>query len=830
MLAKLGEKLTHLLGEQDFGFQKPSELEDFYQRLLNFSKIADLLPYERFDESTRLFYHQNTVGFVLEVPPLVGSSQEMQKEVSGIFQNLLFEESSLQVMLYADPHIGRDLERWQATRTSPSAQSLAHKRVEYLNSFAFDSPNFPYTLRQFRCLLSFSAKEPHKSTQVEKIKALQTQIKTALELLGLSVLIWSPKDLIDTLGSLLNMNGEDTTPFERRWNKFQPLNEQIAEIDTHLAVNSDSLSLNNRIQIRTYQAVQAPEAWSLHAMGQLIGDEERDLAQLGCPFILHYGVHVPKQSAPKTQVLSKATYVERQATSPIGKFLPSIQQEAEELTFVREQLGKGERIVQTSLNIVLFSKPEALASIEQTLINLYISKEWQLKPNTYFHLPVLLSVLPMVWNLELIQSMRHHKKLKTTLSTESANLLPLQGEWKGTPTQGLLLAGRRGQLLTWYPFDNETGNYNVSVVGRSGSGKSVFMQELIQTVLGLNGKVFVLDVGRSFEKICDASQGQFIEFRAKTPIGLNPFSSLPLDEEAAQDALAILKSVLILMAAPTQGVDDLEAALLEKAMLKAWKTHQRDCTITHIANALLAEENPKAQHLGLMLFPYTEHGNYGRFFNGPATVNLDNPFVVLELEELKERKDLQAVIVQMVIINITNKMFLGDRKTPFMIVFDEAWDLLRHAQSAVFIETLARRLRKYYGSLVVGTQSMNDLFASPAAQAAFDNSDWTCLLSQKPETIAQLKKLDRLALTEAAEQKLISVKAQHGLYAEVMIMGSHGFAVGRLLLDPYSLLLYSTKAQDYTAVKSLRDTGLSLEQALETILKQRSEQHENKTH
>ena len=42
----------------------------------------------------------------------------------------------------------------------------------------------------------------------------------------------------------------------------------------------------------------------------------------------------------------------------------------------------------------------------------------------------------------------------------------------------------------------------------------------------------------------------------------------------------------------------------------------------------------------------------------------------------------------MMVINITNKMFLGDRKTPFNIVFDEAWDMLRAKQSEVFIETL----------------------------------------------------------------------------------------------------------------------------------------------
>lgn len=424
----------------------------------------------------------------------------------------------------------------------------------------------------------------------------------------------------------------------------------------------------------------------------------------------------------------------------------------------------------------------------------------------------------MNWGEGFWEDLKFHGRLKTTISTESSNLLPLQGEWKGTESPGMLLVGRRGQVFTWSPFDNKAGNYNVSVVGRSGSGKSVFMQELMVSTLGQGGQVFVLDVGRSFEKTVKLLGGTYIEFTPETKISINPFTTIPQDNpQETSDALSMLKPILSLMAAPKEGTSDLENSYLEKALRDVWDQKKEQATITDISDFLLKEQDPIAKTLGQKLFPYTKMGTYARFFNSPATVDLSSKLVVVELEELKERKDLQSVIVQMVILQITNKLYLGDRKTPSHLVLDEAWDMLRGKGSGEFIETAARRLRKYKGSLVVGTQSINDFYATPGAQAAFDNSDWVCLLSQKKESIEQLKKTNRISLDPTMEMMLGSVQTREGHYAEVMIYGPHGYAISRLLLDPYSLVLYSTKPEEFAAVQDLVLKGLHMEEAVEKV-------------
>lgn len=80
---------------------------------------------------------------------------------------------------------------------------------------------------------------------------------------------------------------------------------------------------------------------------------------------------------------------------------------------------------------------------------------------------------------------------------------------------------------------------------------------------------------------------------------------------------------------------------------------------------------------------------------------------------------------------ISENMYFGDRKTPISLLIDEAWDLLHGEGTAVFIEGLARRARKYGGNIITGTQSVNDYYKTPATLAAFENTDWIVLLAQK---------------------------------------------------------------------------------------------------
>ena len=178
----------------------------------------------------------------------------------------------------------------------------------------------------------------------------------------------------------------------------------------------------------------------------------------------------------------------------------------------------------------------------------------------------------MQWGEGWYEHMRSFKRTKLALSYEPANFLPFQGEYRGGPTRGVLLSGRRGGLFNFSPFDSKT-NFNMVVAGESGSGKSVLMQALMCSTLSRSGRVFILDVGRSFERVCHnlAPDSEHITF-AGSGICINPFSTMHVNAENFEnidayleyidDMMSLMKSIVSSMAAPTKGLDDLRASLL----------------------------------------------------------------------------------------------------------------------------------------------------------------------------------------------------------------------------------------------------------------------------
>ncbi|MCE3231703.1 MAG: hypothetical protein K0R52_1631, partial [Alphaproteobacteria bacterium] len=490
-----------------------------------------------------------------------------------------------------------------------------------------------------------------------------------------------------------------------------------------------------------------------------------------------------------------------------------------ELTFAREQLNKGERIVQTHFTVALFAKSDLLPRAEQILRNLFQGQEWRLESNRFLHLPMLLSALPMSWGPGMVKTLSNLGKLKTTLSTESANLLPLQGEWHGTPSKAMILAGKKGQIFTWSPFDSAS-NYNISVLGQSGSGKSVCMQEIVVSLLGLGGRVIVLDIGRSYQKMGQLLGAQFIRITNQCTLSLNPFSELVKIGENDQDYrnnLTMIRQVLISMLSPSGTLEDLENSYLEMALDVVTSQKGPDAEVSDVATWFLEHADPRANDMGTRLYSFTKDGIYGKFFAGKSTISFSNRLIIVEFEDIKENKELSAVILQTLIANISSIVYRGDRKTKSALLIDECWEFIKGKAGEALIEGASRTFRKYEWLLLMGSQNAEDFHKSLAAKAAFNNSAWKFYLSQSNEAFKAFEK-EGLITSPAMLSLLRTIKMNPGKYGESMIVSDSGYAVGRLILDPFSSLLYSTKAGEFSAVEGLVNQGVPVDEAIDRLL------------
>ncbi|MEX0914726.1 MAG: type IV secretion system protein TraC [Wenzhouxiangellaceae bacterium] len=797
------------------------------RRLTEHHPLAALLPYERFEPETGLFFNEDSVGFMLEATPAVGLGENQLKVLSGLFTQGLTPGTSVQLLLYASPDVMPLLDRWATARRGARGTAedtvfefLAGKRVDYLRrgnwrSLFSDQPALVRDFRLFITVVSPLIRGAGSHAENQWLARTREAIRGILSSAGLPSRSVDADLFINLLDTLLNPAQDRRAPLH--WEDDRLLKEQVVDGDSLLLVGRDGLALargDHVVEVRPYSVRQYPQSWVGWGMSDLIGDLFSNTLRLPCPFLYTFTVHMPDQVSAAHGAKMKAARATQMADSAMGRFLPAWRERKQDWDFVTRLVEEGHKLLQGHTQLVLFAAQNEGDYAEQRLRALFESRGWTLQKDRFTALHAFLAGLPLMPGPGFVDEMRILGRLRTLLTWSCINTAPVIAEWKGTGAPLLMLLGRRGQIMHIDPFDNKKGNFNVAVAAASGAGKSFFTQEMVTSLLGTGGRVWVIDSGRSYERLCRLVGGTYLEFSEGTRINLNPFTGI---RDIAEET-PMLKSVLAQMAAPQQGLNSLQTAFLEEAIKAIWHTHGNRATISHIADRLLENEDESARRVGRMLYPYTRDGSYGRYFEGDSNIDLNNTFVVLELGELDARPDLQTVVLLLLMMRITESMYLGDRKQRKLCIIDEAWRLMGQGNAGQFIEQGYRSARKFGGAFMTITQGIDDYFKSGTSRAALDNADWVFLLRQKPESIKAAENSDRIMMDEALRKLLTSVDTQQGKYSEVAIMGPGGTTVGRLVVDPFAEKLYSTRAEEYAAIEAMQRQGLSLVEAVERLV------------
>jgi conjugal transfer ATP-binding protein TraC len=852
-----------------------------------FNRFADLLPYACYLGEHKLFglTHQDeeddalafdrapgisALAFAIELIPQTGAPEDMSSLYETIFQYLP-AGSGVTWSLFGSPMIDGHLARFVATRRDPREvedaqrrelaqlhRAMAERQAAYYASATRESlfSAAPYLLRDIRLVMSVVVPitDVNDARRRDEIVALRETICTTFKTYYQFKKVWDANELINWCALLLNA---DAT-FARReapqleYDDGRLLRDQIVAPATVARTTAEGMRYglpqhDDEIVMQALSVRAYPKRCTLGDMGALIGDALQAALNYATPFVVTLGVIVQDFNTQRNVTQMTAARATQKFESPMSRFMPELKDRKDDWDIAQRAFDAGVGSVKLYHQILLYSRPEHAKRAVTAAQAVWRAKRFVIAEDTYMQLQALLVSLPMTLTPALQRDLKVSHRLTTKTVFNAVNMAPLLGEWHGVGEPTIPIFGRRGQVMCLDVFENTAGNYNLAVVGAPGSGKSVLLNLLALSYLGVGGRVWIFDVGRSYEKLCRLLGGQYIQFSVDSDVRINPFHLVrDIDED-----LEMLIPLFAQMCSPSQPLDDFCKRNLGMHLQSVWYARGRNATIDDVAHSLinnceLGGPNPlqddpewrarvremsheerrnycdvRIRDLGIQLSPFTSGGQYGRYFHGETNVDLSNDFIVLELEELALKSDLRAVMMFLLMYKVTEEMYFSPRSRKKICIIDEAWQLL-DGEEAEFIENGYRRARKYEGSFATGTQSFEDYGASKSAEAALACADWVFIMRQKLESVVALEKSGKILVDAHMKEMLFSLKKIDNAYSEVFVHGGQlGCGVGRVVLDPFSLLVASSKPADYTAMERYRAAGYSLTAAVEAVLADR---------
>jgi len=809
-------------------------------------RFVHWLPYRSYDPKTHIFYNSASRGFVLEAAPMLGATEQSSEILTQFLSEGIPSPGTLQFHGWMSPRISEKLSQWYLPRYTAAGiyERMAKHRTDFLVNGVWNSLSAaaPFYLRNHRLAISYATPESSKVSN-EEITSVMEGLISALESIGVMARPMDPKALItwiDDITSPTTAPGDDAITY----NPFDPIADQAVRHDLEMKIEPDRILLRTErfrptgkvvddapeigevypdtFDVRSFSVRNLPQRWAPWDMAKLIGDMFADKLRMPCPVSTNLCLEFPDAESAGQRAGRKFMRTTSLADSKSARMLPQLKDQSAEWKFVKDELKQGRKLVQAFYSVTSFSPKGKGDSNERVLKSVYRAAGWDLLDDRYLQIQGLLAAMPMTMANGLAYDLKNMKRMRTVLTTTAASLAPIQGEYLGGNNPHMMFIGRRGQPFFWSPFENTAGNHNVAVFGKSGSGKSVALQELCSSFVGAGAKVVVIDDGRSFEHSAKLQGGAFVEFTTSSGFCINPFSMIDpevaaTDEDYLMDCFAMLKSIITGMARHINPLDDTERGLIDGALNLVWKEKGPEGEVDDVIAALEETKNPLAVNLAIAMRPFSSHGTYGRFFRGKVSFDFKADLTIFELSDLSSREELRSVVLSAIMFLSSQMMRRVDRAIPKALLLDEAWQMLKGGAMADFIEAYARTCRKYGAALVTATQSLNDYYKSDGSKAALENSDWFMILQQKEETIADFKKHNRFAMDDYTDALLRSLKRNGSEYSDVMIKGPESLAVGRLVLDPFSAAMYSSSPRTFAAIQEMLKQGIPMEGALERI-------------
>lgn len=348
-------------------------------------------------------------------------------------------------------------------------------------------------------------------------------------------------------------------------------------------------------------------------------------------------------------------------------------------------------------------------------------------------------------------------------------------------------------------------SHNIAIVASTGGGKSYTMKKILVNEFSRKTKIFILDAEGEYKKLVSSNGGEYIDLYSKKNGIINPLQIryIPNDDDKDIDYplpkhLGFLESFfkstfdnisekeLVMLLSIIESLYNEKGIYSDTTIEELEKLRNTDYPIfSDLQRFIIDYKNKERSYEKIKIINQLEilisrflTGTDAYLFNGYTTIDLSNDLIGFNMKDLLYSKNKRLINTQTINLltyltnaiisnKIRNDKLDNEYKKPICIVADEFHLFIDENNCEILrnFGQLARRIRKYTGSLIVATQSIEDFVGNSDilrhAKAIFNNCQY--------QMIGTLKEADMLAYLELFKenpltdtQKKFLLKANQG--------------------------------------------------------------------
>lgn len=335
-------------------------------------------------------------------------------------------------------------------------------------------------------------------------------------------------------------------------------------------------------------------------------------------------------------------------------------------------------------------------------------------------------------------------------------------------------------------FGKELANPHMAIMGESGAGKSVAMDIIgSRSVVTLNRQLAILDNEGEYKKRVESLGGRVIRIKQGVASGINLFDIEIEENDNGTETVDILGKVAEIRAILSgimknymdRNLNARELADIESAVIETYEekgiTKEKESLFEKEAGKLegkitlnkikktmptmsdfhrILETKENSKELAEILRGFLKGKTLG-IFDCTSNINPNDQLLDFDLSDIND--EVTKFYASLVITTwITEKYMKNTSKyNNKSIHIDEAWTLIKYKETADFMEVLARKARKRNISLVIATQSPDELVSSPQGRAILNNCDTALLMKQSPMSVDKI--IEHFKLAEGTREFLL---------------------------------------------------------------------------